>query len=102
VGCYVCRNRIQETCLLAEELFVSRRTQLHGVSWLVDWLTSQSVSLLLFEYLGHFVNCPYKIKFVHFNYNKEWNFLHGCVISQGKSDHSPPASCEIGNALVVS
>ena len=64
VVCHVWRNRIRETCILAEELCISRRTQRHGVTCLVDWLggwlSSQSVSLLLFEYLGHFVNCPYK------------------------------------------
>jgi len=37
------------------------------VDWLVGWLTSESFILLLFKYLGHFVNCPHKTKFVHFN-----------------------------------
>jgi len=37
------------------------------VDWLVGWLFSESLSLLLFKYMGHFVNCSYKAKFVHFN-----------------------------------
>jgi hypothetical protein len=72
------------------------------IDWLVGWLTSEPFSLLLFKYLGHFFNCPYKAKFIYFNYNKEWNFLYGYITSKWKPDHSPPASCEIGNALVVS